>query len=136
MICYVNPQGADTSSYRSGLIRRFDFTSALMRMSVICENKVDGLYRTFVKGSPEKIEELCVASSIPANYQEVMSNYTKDGYRVIAFASRVLENFSYQDCMRIDRLECEKGLTFLGLLVMENALKKETSAVIQNLNDC
>ena len=28
------------------------------------------------------------------------------------------------------------GLTFLGLLVMENKLKKETIPVIRNLNEC
>jgi cation-transporting ATPase 13A2 len=38
--------------------------------------------------------------------------------------------------MRIDRLECEKGLTFLGLLVMENKLKPETIGAIQILNEC
>jgi cation-transporting P-type ATPase 13A2 len=38
--------------------------------------------------------------------------------------------------MRIERLDCEKELTFLGLLVMENKLKRETSGVIQTLNAC
>lgn len=38
--------------------------------------------------------------------------------------------------MRMDRADYEKDLTFLGLLVMENKLKKETSAVIENLNEC
>jgi cation-transporting P-type ATPase 13A2 len=55
VICYVHPENAAESPYKSALIRRFDFTSALMRMSVICQNKVDNEYRVFVKGSPEKI---------------------------------------------------------------------------------
>ena len=59
-----------------------------------------------------------------------MNNYTKDGYRVIGFGARVLNDFAYKDCMRIERLECEKGLTFLGLLVMENKLKPETNGAI------
>lgn len=59
-----------------------------------------------------------------------MSNYTKDGYRVIAFATKVLTGFSYKECMRVERLECEKDLTFLGLLVMENKLKPETIGII------
>ena len=42
VICYVNPIGAKNSKYRSALVRRFDFTSALMRMSVICKNQIDG----------------------------------------------------------------------------------------------
>jgi cation-transporting ATPase 13A3/4/5 len=59
-----------------------------MRMSVICQNEIDGQYRVFVKGSPEKIQELCQPGSIPAYYNEIMSNYTRDGYRVIGFATR------------------------------------------------
>jgi cation-transporting P-type ATPase 13A2 len=55
VICYVHPEGASKDKYKSALIRRFDFTSALMRMSVICRNQIDNEYRVFVKGSPEKI---------------------------------------------------------------------------------
>ena len=66
-----------------------------------------------------------------------MSNYTKDGYRVIALAMKVLpQDLSYTDVMRIDRSECEQHLIFLGLLIMENKLKQETNAVISNLNEC
>ena len=36
VICYVHPENAKDSIYKSALIRRFDFTSSLMRMSVIC----------------------------------------------------------------------------------------------------
>jgi cation-transporting ATPase 13A3/4/5 len=59
-----------------------------------------------------------------------MSNYSREGYRVIGFATKVLENLNYKDVMRIERSDCEKQLNFLGLLVMENKLKKETSGVI------
>lgn len=41
VIAYVHPKSAKNSSYKSALIRRFDFTSALMRMSVICQNRID-----------------------------------------------------------------------------------------------
>jgi magnesium-transporting ATPase (P-type) len=36
VIAFVYPKGAENSSYKSALIRRFDFTSSLMRMSVVC----------------------------------------------------------------------------------------------------
>jgi len=55
---------------------------------------------------------------------------------VIGFATKVLENLNYKEVMRIERADCEKQLTFLGLLVMENKLKKETNGVIKELNDC
>jgi magnesium-transporting ATPase (P-type) len=64
-----------------------------------------------------------------------MSNYSKEGFRVIGFATKVLENLNYKEVMRIERADCEKQLTFLGLLVMENKLKKETNGVILELNE-
>lgn len=55
VIAYTYPKEAEGTKYRSALIRRFDFTSTLMRMSVVCKNQIDNHYRVFTKGSPEKI---------------------------------------------------------------------------------
>ena len=129
----------DTSfnkTYRSALIRRFDFSSALQRMSVICKNDFDNKYKVFVKGSPEKICELCTPESLPNNFNDVMSSYTKDGYRVIALATKELPDLTYRQSHCIERGEVECNLTFLGLLVMENKLKVETIGAIENLNKC
>jgi cation-transporting P-type ATPase 13A2 len=60
-----NPQ---PSAFRSALIRRFDFSSQLQRASVICKNDFDASYKAFVKGSPEKIFELCRRETIPVDF--------------------------------------------------------------------
>ena len=65
-------------------------------MSVICKNDFDNKYRAFVKGSPEKISELCINESLPNNLVEVMSSYTKEGYRVIALATKELSDLSFR----------------------------------------
>ena len=54
--------------YKSALIRRFDFTSSLQRMSVICKNQIDNKFKAFVKGSPEKISELCLPETLPNDF--------------------------------------------------------------------
>ena len=41
-------------------------------MSVICKNQFDNKFRVSVKGSPEKIQELCNVHTMPGNYQEVL----------------------------------------------------------------
>ena len=41
-------------------------------MSVIIKNFADNSFRAFIKGSPEKIRELCVHESIPDNYERVL----------------------------------------------------------------
>ena len=90
-------------SYKSALIRRFDFSSQLQRMSVICKNDFDQEYRAFVKGSPEKILELCNRESIPHDYQQVLTEYTQEGYRVIALSYKDLPNLSYRSAHSISR---------------------------------
>ena len=59
---------ASHGPYKSALIRRFDFSSQLQRMSTICKSEFDQEYRAFVKGSPEKIMELCNNESLPQDY--------------------------------------------------------------------
>lgn len=81
--------------YLSALIRRFDFSSSLQRMSVICKNDFDNKFRCFVKGSPEKIKELCDPDSIPSNYDDVLEQYTKEGFRVIGLATKALPHLNY-----------------------------------------
>jgi magnesium-transporting ATPase (P-type) len=41
-------------------LKRFDFEAKLQRMSVIVKNMQDKSFRAYVKGSPEKIAELCL----------------------------------------------------------------------------
>lgn len=57
-----------------------------MRMSVITKNMLTNQFRSFVKGSPEKVKELCLKHTIPDNYDDMLNNYTKCGFRVLALA--------------------------------------------------
>jgi cation-transporting ATPase 13A3/4/5 len=65
-----------------------------------------------------------------------MSNYTKDGYRVIALATKELVGLTAEGVHTVTRNEIESGLTFLGMLILENKLKIETNDIIKELNDC
>ena len=76
--------------FKNALIRRFDFSSQLQRMSVICKNSFDATFKAFVKGSPEKIYELCDRSTIPDDFSQVLNQYTQEGYRVIALSYKDL----------------------------------------------
>ena len=69
------------------MLRRFDFTSKLQRMSVIIRNFLDFSFRAYVKGSPEKIRELCRPETLPRNFDEILEIYTEYGYRVLALAT-------------------------------------------------
>ena len=66
-------------------------------MSVICQNSLDESYKAFVKGSPEKIFELCRQETIPRDFHQVLTEYTKQGYRVIALSYKDMpDNATYR----------------------------------------
>jgi len=65
-----------------------------------------------------------------------MDRYTKDGYRVIALATKTMPKYTHTESLKIERTRVECDLTFLGLLIMANQLKPQTKGVISNLNEC
>ncbi|XP_021372872.1 probable cation-transporting ATPase 13A3 isoform X2 [Mizuhopecten yessoensis] len=117
-----------------GILRQFTFESSLQRMSVITRRITSSHFDLFSKGAPEMIASLCRPETVPSNFHEVLMGYTQHGYRVLALAWRPLpENLKYTKIHRLQREQVEKNLTFLGLLVMENRLKPESTPVIQEL---
>ena len=58
-----------------------------------------------------------------------MSEYASKGLRVIALAYKEISNPS------LSKEEAEKGLNFVGLFVLENKLKVDTAAVINELKE-
>ncbi|KAK7085699.1 hypothetical protein SK128_009333, partial [Halocaridina rubra] len=118
-----------------GMLRQFPFSSSLQRMSVITR-KLGAPKRNFelyCKGSPEAIASLSRPETVPANFSEELHQYTHQGYRVLALGWRPLD-LSYTKVQRINREEVECDLEFLGLLVMENRLKMETTPIITQLH--
>lgn len=106
-------------------------------MSVIVKNAGTGRIWSYVKGSPEKMQELCLDDSLPADFDAILDDYTRKGYRVIALAARQLDvSVSYLDVQNWSRDRFERDLQFLGFLVMENKLKDATRETITVLNDC
>lgn len=59
------------------VLKKFQFSSKLQRMSVIVKNLNDGILKAFFKGSPEKLREFCSKNSIPKNFHEVLEQFTK-----------------------------------------------------------
>lgn len=125
--------GPADSEFRLEQVHRFDFLPELQCMSVVATNNFDGGRVLYLKGSPEKVADVCVPASVPANYFDVLSHYTAKGKRVIALASRPLadgEELGRQP----DRGMFEAGLRFAGFLVLSNKLKPETTPSIDRLN--
>ncbi|XP_042233041.1 polyamine-transporting ATPase 13A3-like isoform X2 [Homarus americanus] len=116
-----------------GILRQFPFSSTLQRMSVITRQLGAPNFELYCKGSPEMIASLSRPETVPVNFSEQLLQYTYQGYRVLALGWRPLK-ISYIKAQRINRDEVECDLEFLGLLVMENRLKKESTPIIRQLH--
>lgn len=103
-------------------------------MSVVVRTLGSAHMELLCKGSPEIICTLCQQSSIPANFASVLRSYTMRGFRVLALAHRVLDRrLTWHQMHRLKREQMETNLKLLGLLVMHNTLKSETTPVIRQL---
>ena len=122
-----------SSHYEIGLVKCFDFSSQLQRMSVVCKNSNEKYFKVFVKGSPEKIKELCKQESIPKNFDDILNDYTLKGYRVLALACKMLK-MDFLQCQKLSRDKAETNLIFLGLLIVRNKLKSQTIPSINELS--
>ncbi|OWF41075.1 probable cation-transporting ATPase 13A3 [Mizuhopecten yessoensis] len=129
-------QKSDTNML--GIVRQFTFTSNLQRMSVIVSESGKGKDKLMVycKGAPEMIISLSKPESVPPDFHDILESYTKHGFRVLALGGKDLEGEVREDqVQKVPRLDMEKDLNFLGLLVMENRLMEETTPVIHQLRD-
>jgi len=143
-------------SFKLTVLKRSKFASNSQMMNVIVKNSLDGSLRLFVKGAPEKIIEMCIESSIPVNFEEVLLSGIKNGHRAIACATKLLSkypqtltnntntsknkiedsNFNNYDVLdsEIEFNHNLKELTFLGLILLKNKLNKDTAEVFHNLH--
>lgn len=126
----VFPEGTEI-----GIVRQFPFSSALQRMSVITKKLGDKDFMVYCKGSPEMIISLSTPQSVPSNFTSVLQEYTEEGYRVLALAYKPLSKMSYAKVQRVNREDVEQGLILLGLVILENRLKPETTGIIKELRE-
>uniref|UniRef100_G3RJH7 P5B-type ATPase N-terminal domain-containing protein n=1 Tax=Gorilla gorilla gorilla TaxID=9595 RepID=G3RJH7_GORGO len=116
------------------VLHRFPFSSALQRMSVVVAWPGATQPEAYVKGSPELVAGLCNPETVPTDFAQMLQSYTAAGYRVVALASKPLPTVpSLEAAQQLTRDTVEGELSLLGLLVMRNLLKPQTTPVIQAL---
>lgn len=119
-------------------------------MSVVVKRLKSSSMEIYVKGAPEVMTDICDRDSckhsyvrliaifdehslVPADYDDLLSYYTKRGYRVIAMAGKSIDGLSWLKAQRMKREQAESGLRFLGLIIFENKLKPGTTPAITAL---
>ena len=148
------------SQYKILIEKIYPFNSENQITAVITKNLLDKSRRIYIKGAPEKLLDKCTNSSKPENINKLIMELTKQGLRVIACATRLLDqekeeykfynkNYSYKSLGTFDEnsknnsskskdinpIYKESELIFLGLVIFKNPLKKDTQSVIEKLYD-
>ena len=124
----------DNSTPVFGIVKQFPFESILQRMLVIVKQSYNQEYIVIVKGAPEIVKSFCGSETIPNNFDIVLETYTRDGMRVIASASKII-NTDLESCLHISREELEVNLEFDGFMVFQNCLKPETAPSLKILKE-
>jgi calcium-translocating P-type ATPase len=116
--------------------RAFAFDPHVKRMSTL-DAAADGALAWHVKGAPLELLDCCTAAleegeAVPleeaarAELGAVADHYAALGLRVLGFAERVADAGAAAE----DRDRAEAGLTFLGLVALEDPLRPEIVAAV------
>lgn len=119
--------------------KTFHFSADLRRMSTISHVQKAGSksfsYHVFTKGAPEVIAEHL--STIPPNYYDIYKSYTRQGCRVLALASRQLDQSEVTNnapaFTSVTRDQAETGLQFAGFEIFSSPMKRGTEDTVVEL---
>ncbi|KAH9475933.1 Manganese-transporting ATPase 4 [Psilocybe cubensis] len=120
--------------------RRFQFSSALKRMSTIAllppsssSSHGHGQLVAAVKGAPETIKGML--RDVPRDYDETYKWYTRQGSRVLALAMKEVEWMGLDRINKLHRADVESDLVFAGFLVFHCPLKSDAVETLKMLAD-
>ncbi|XP_061879454.1 polyamine-transporting ATPase 13A3-like [Entelurus aequoreus] len=117
-----------------GIVLHFPFSSTLQRMSVVVRQLGQKHFDVYLKGAPETVVNLCKPHTVPQSFTETLETYTRQGFRVIALAHHQLESIlSWPEVQNLSREQLETNMDFLGLIVMQNKIKEQTTGVLLDL---
>ncbi|XP_022688555.1 manganese-transporting ATPase 13A1-like isoform X3 [Varroa jacobsoni] len=114
--------------------RRFHFSSALGRMSVISSSLRTTTmveYVATVKGAPEVIQKML--KEVPKGYEKTHQELSFNGARVLALAYRELGALESSALREMTRDQVESQLQFCGFLVVSCPIKKDSLQAIRQI---
>ncbi|KAI0644110.1 endoplasmic reticulum Ca-transporting P-type ATPase [Trametes meyenii] len=120
--------------HRTHLIvrRRFQFSSALKRMSTV-SSLPNGRCIVAAKGAPETIKRFL--ASVPPQYDETYKWYTRRGSRVLALGIKETDSMTIDKINKLPRDQVESDLQFAGFLVFHCPLKPDAIEALKMLGD-
>ena len=121
--CHIN-------SYKLRIYKKYIKNNSL-NSSAIVYNFITKELRFMTKGMPEDILDKCNNSTLPDNFDKIISLYRKYGLIIIICASKKINIETYKDSNPIE--EYMNDLTFCGFITLKNKIKKEVLNSIEDL---
>ena len=112
----------------------FEFESEFQCMSTIVQDPNTKVWYSFTKGAPEKMLKICRKQTLPSDYSSIMEAMAIQGFRILALAYKIID-IDEGSLKTIKRSFIEDDLCFLGFLIMQNKMKKDTAEVMWQLKD-
>ena len=117
-------------SYKLRIYKRF-IKNGTLTSSAIVYNFITQELRFMTKGIPEEILDKCDKSTIPDNFDNVISIYRRQGFILVICAFKIIDIDEYKDSNSID--DYMNNLTFCGFVTLKNKLKIEIINSIRDL---
>merc|ERR1719160_284994 len=120
---FSNAEGAKVE-----VVRALEFDYDRMTSGALVRS--GGKVILMVKGSYERVETLC---PVPQEYKAVTKQTASDNYYVLGVAYREVKEAEVEKLIHAPRVDVEKDLKFLGLLLFRNQLKPDSASAIAAL---
>jgi magnesium-transporting ATPase (P-type) len=117
-------------SYKLRIYKRF-IKNGTLNSSAIVYNFITKELRFMTKGIPEEVLEKCERSTLPDNFENIISLYRRRGFIIIVCAFKIIDVDEYKDSNTLEDYMCD--LTFCGFITLKNRLKKKISNSIHEL---
>ena len=123
-----------TAPHRTHILvrRRFQFSSALKRMSTI-STLPNGRCMVATKGAPETIRRML--AFVPEGYDDTFKWFTRRGSRVLALGYKEMDPMPLDRINKLPRDQVESNLHFVGFLVFHCPLKEDAVEALKMLGD-
>ncbi|PIO54522.1 hypothetical protein TELCIR_24114, partial [Teladorsagia circumcincta] len=136
----IPPKGSKLTGLK--IFHRYHFSSAMKRMTVVAGYQIPGFQEpkmiVAVKGAPETLRSMVCLNrfeyeNVPKDYDEVFTNLTRQGARVLAMGIKDLPQTRLGELRDAKREALETNLRFAGFVVISCPLKPDTKAMIKEI---
>ncbi|KAI8608125.1 hypothetical protein BC830DRAFT_1072366, partial [Chytriomyces sp. MP71] len=119
------------------ILKRFEFVHSNAYMTVLIRDPTDGKMYAYLKGSFEKIRDICDPASLPPDAEKTARFHASEGCYVLAFARKEIPaGITVPEAAALARSTLEKGgIKFTGLCLFRNELKPDTADALEELRD-